>query len=93
MRDSGNLLTRAGLAVPTVDTDSFTMRYASPQQLIQHLRVRGGFLKRVLVAPAEGEGLHGAVLAGQHLRVRGGFSKRVLVARAELIPSAVSCVD
>lgn len=41
MRDAGNLLTRANLALPTVDVDTFTMNYPSPVQLIHHLRCMG----------------------------------------------------
>lgn len=41
VRDAGNLLTRAGLALPVVDSDTFVMRYSSPYQLLQHLRALG----------------------------------------------------
>lgn len=39
MRDAGNLLTRAGFALPTVDVDTFEMRYGSPAEVVQHLRL------------------------------------------------------
>lgn len=38
VRDAGNLLTRAELALPTVDVDTFAMRYTSPLGLVTHLR-------------------------------------------------------
>ena len=38
MRDAGNLLTRAGLAIPSVDTDEITVYYRSMEELITHLR-------------------------------------------------------
>lgn len=41
VRDAGNLLTRAGFALPTVDTDTFEMRYAGPADLVAHLRGMG----------------------------------------------------
>eukprot|EP00877_Chromochloris_zofingiensis_P004341 jgi/Chrzof1/13908/Cz08g17020.t1 len=41
VRDAGNLLTRAGFALPTVDVDTFSMRYDTAAQLVQHLRVMG----------------------------------------------------
>lgn len=41
VRDAGNLLTRAQLALPTVDVDEFVMRYASPLDLVAHLRAMG----------------------------------------------------
>ncbi|XP_059077468.1 putative methyltransferase At1g22800, mitochondrial isoform X1 [Cryptomeria japonica] len=41
VRDAGNLLTRAGFALPTVDVDEFTIRYASALELIEHLRSIG----------------------------------------------------
>jgi NADH dehydrogenase [ubiquinone] 1 alpha subcomplex assembly factor 5 len=39
VRDAGNLLTRAGLAMPTVDVDTFKLNYPCPTDLIRHLRV------------------------------------------------------
>lgn len=39
VRDAGNLLTRAGLAMPTVDLDTFVMHYSSAVGLINHLRL------------------------------------------------------
>lgn len=42
MRDGGNLLTLAGLALPAVDTDGFVLHYpGGPAELVQHLRVGG----------------------------------------------------
>lgn len=41
VRDAGNLLTRAGLALPAVDVDEFTIRYGSALELIEHLRSMG----------------------------------------------------
>ncbi len=41
MRDAGNLLTRAGMALPTVDVDNFVLRYASALELVGHLRRMG----------------------------------------------------
>jgi hypothetical protein len=39
VRDAGNLLTRADLAMPTVDIDTFVMRYSSAVSLVSHLRL------------------------------------------------------
>mmetsp|Transcript_16005 Transcript_16005/g.28754 ORF Transcript_16005/g.28754 Transcript_16005/m.28754 type:complete len:382 (-) Transcript_16005:525-1670(-) len=41
VRDAGNLLTRAGLAIPAVDVDTFTINYPSPMHVIDHLRSLG----------------------------------------------------
>ncbi|CAM6105621.1 unnamed protein product [Calypogeia fissa] len=41
VRDAGNLLQRAGLALPTVDVDEFTVRYPCALDLIEHLRTTG----------------------------------------------------
>lgn len=41
VRDAGNLLGRAGLALPAVDVDTITARYASPVDAVTHLRVLG----------------------------------------------------
>lgn len=41
VRDAGNLLTRAGFALPTVDVDEITVRYPSAIELIDHLRSMG----------------------------------------------------
>lgn len=38
MRDAGNLLTRAGLAIPSVDTDEITVHYRNMDELVNHLR-------------------------------------------------------
>eukprot|EP00798_Chlamydomonas_sp_ICE-L_P025868 gene25868-11538_t len=38
VRDAGNLLTRAGLTLPTVDIDDFCLNYPSVPHLIRHLR-------------------------------------------------------
>lgn len=38
MRDGGNLLTRAGLAIPAVDVDEVQVHYRDPMQLVEHLR-------------------------------------------------------
>jgi hypothetical protein len=41
VRDGGNLLTRAGLALPSVDFDEIVARYqGGPSELVDHLRVR-----------------------------------------------------
>jgi NADH dehydrogenase [ubiquinone] 1 alpha subcomplex assembly factor 5 len=52
--DMGNLLTRAGFALPTVDTESFTIRYKDPWVLFSDLRAMGesnATLKRRLSTP------------------------------------------
>ncbi|MCO5610003.1 hypothetical protein L7F22_064238 [Adiantum nelumboides] len=41
VQDAGNLLTAAGFALPTVDTDKYSMRYPSALELIEHLRSMG----------------------------------------------------
>ncbi|XP_028549107.1 putative methyltransferase At1g22800, mitochondrial isoform X3 [Dendrobium catenatum] len=41
VRDAGNLLTRAGFALPGVDVDEYTVRYDSALELIEHLRTMG----------------------------------------------------
>jgi NADH dehydrogenase [ubiquinone] 1 alpha subcomplex assembly factor 5 len=41
VRDAGNLLTRAGLAIPTVDVDEIEVRYRDPLGLVSHLRRMG----------------------------------------------------
>ncbi|WP_299443776.1 methyltransferase domain-containing protein [uncultured Rhodospira sp.] len=41
VRDVGNLLSRAGFALPTVDADLITVRYESPLRLFQDLRGMG----------------------------------------------------
>lgn len=41
VRDAGNLLTRAGFSIPSVDTDDITVHYKDPMQLVHHLRVMG----------------------------------------------------
>ena len=38
VRDAGNLLTRAGFAIPSVDTDDIVVHYNDPLQLVQHIR-------------------------------------------------------
>ncbi|GFH20305.1 methyltransf_11 domain-containing protein, partial [Haematococcus lacustris] len=39
VRDGGNLLTRAGLALPAVDQDDFVVRYAAgPAEVVDHMR-------------------------------------------------------
>ncbi|XP_020584483.1 putative methyltransferase At1g22800 isoform X1 [Phalaenopsis equestris] len=38
VRDAGNLLTRAGFALPGVDVEEYTVRYDSALELIEHLR-------------------------------------------------------
>ena len=38
VRDAGNLLTRANLAIPSVDTDEIVVNYRSMNELVQHLR-------------------------------------------------------
>ncbi|CAI6007335.1 unnamed protein product [Closterium sp. NIES-65] len=41
VRDAGNLLTKAGFALPTVDVDEFPVAYPSAVQVVQHLRLLG----------------------------------------------------
>eukprot|EP00959_Pyramimonas_sp_CCMP1952_P071822 1500101-Pyramimonas_sp.AAC.1 len=41
VRDAGNLLTRAGIALPAVDVDDIIIRYPTAMELIDHLRVMG----------------------------------------------------
>lgn len=41
VRDAGNLLTRAGFALPTVDVDDIIVHYPDVLSLIQHLREMG----------------------------------------------------
>ncbi|XP_022719815.1 putative methyltransferase At1g22800, mitochondrial isoform X1 [Durio zibethinus] len=41
VRDAGNLLTRAGFALPGVDVDEYVVRYESALDLIEHLRAMG----------------------------------------------------
>lgn len=43
MRDAGNLLTRAGFSIPSVDTDELTVQYSSPDDLYHHLRCKSGY--------------------------------------------------
>ena len=38
VRDAGNLLTRAGLSIPSVDLEDVTVHYRTPLELVQHLR-------------------------------------------------------
>ncbi len=38
VRDAGNLLTRAGLNIPSVDVDELTVHYRQPAKLVGHLR-------------------------------------------------------
>lgn len=38
VRDAGNLLTRANLAIPSVDTDEIVVNYRSMDELVKHLR-------------------------------------------------------
>lgn len=41
VRDAGNLLTRSGFTLPSVDVDQYTVRYKSAMELIEHLRAMG----------------------------------------------------
>lgn len=41
VRDAGNLLTRAALAIPSVDVDDVVIQYSHPARLIAHLRAMG----------------------------------------------------
>ncbi|XP_048332032.2 putative methyltransferase At1g22800, mitochondrial isoform X2 [Ziziphus jujuba] len=41
VRDAGNLLTRAGFALPGVDVEEYTVKYQSALDLIEHLRAMG----------------------------------------------------
>ena len=38
VRDAGNLLTRAGLMIPSVDLDEVTVHYSGTDNLVQHIR-------------------------------------------------------
>lgn len=38
VRDAGNLLTRAGLSIPTVDVDEINVQYGDVVDLVNHLR-------------------------------------------------------
>ena len=38
MRDAGNLLTRAGFNIPSVDVDEVSVMYKDPDELVQHIR-------------------------------------------------------
>lgn len=38
VRDAGNLLTRADMAMPTVDLDTYKLQYHCPTEIIRHLR-------------------------------------------------------
>ncbi|KAK2076883.1 hypothetical protein QBZ16_005111 [Prototheca wickerhamii] len=38
VRDAGNLLTRAGFAIPAVDVDDIQVQYRDPVDLVRHLR-------------------------------------------------------
>ena len=38
VRDAGNLLTRAGLMIPSVDVDEVTVNYDTIDSLVHHLR-------------------------------------------------------
>ncbi len=64
VRDAGNLLTRAGLALPAVDVDSFQMRYPSAADLVEHLRVGVLGLLLLLGHAAAGGSLLGRAAAG-----------------------------
>ncbi|CAK0787089.1 hypothetical protein CVIRNUC_010305 [Coccomyxa viridis] len=56
VRDAGNLLTRANLAIPSVDTDELTVQYRSMDELVNHLRAMGESnavrVRRPLMRPA-----------------------------------------
>ncbi|KAK9141275.1 hypothetical protein Scep_010956 [Stephania cephalantha] len=41
VRDAGNLLTRAGFALPGVDVDEYCVRYGSALEVVEHLRAMG----------------------------------------------------
>jgi NADH dehydrogenase [ubiquinone] 1 alpha subcomplex assembly factor 5 len=41
VRDAGNLLTRAGLSIPTVDVDEINVHYRDVVDLVNHLRKMG----------------------------------------------------
>jgi len=41
VRDAGNLLTRAGLMIPSVDLDEVTVHYSDPDGLVKHIRQMG----------------------------------------------------
>lgn len=49
VRDAGNLLTRAGFSIPTVDVDDIVVQYRDPIDVVLHLRAMGesnGLLQR-----------------------------------------------
>jgi hypothetical protein len=46
VRDAGNLLTRAALAIPSVDVDDVVIQYSHPARLIAHLRVSSSSPRR-----------------------------------------------
>jgi NADH dehydrogenase [ubiquinone] 1 alpha subcomplex assembly factor 5 len=41
VKDGGNLLSRAGIALPAVDVDDIVIRYPTALELVEHLRVMG----------------------------------------------------
>ncbi|KQJ91898.1 putative methyltransferase At1g22800, mitochondrial [Brachypodium distachyon] len=41
VRDAGNLLSRAGFALPGVDVDRYTVKYNSALEIVEHLRAMG----------------------------------------------------
>lgn len=41
VRDAGNLLTRAGFQIPSVDVDDIVIHYPDPLGLVHHLRLMG----------------------------------------------------
>lgn len=56
VRDCGNLLTRAGFALPAVDVDTFQIHYGSPPEVVTHLRAMGesnGVAERQRVLPRD----------------------------------------
>lgn len=78
VRDGGNVLTRAGLALPTVDVDAFELRYPDARRLVAHLRSMGEGAAPAAVA----EG--GGGVAGP-----GRFPRRSLRRDAALAAAAV----
>lgn len=56
VRDAGNLLTRAGLTIPTVDVDEIAVNYSDVLGLVSHLRRMGegnGLLQRREALPRD----------------------------------------
>jgi len=64
VRAAGDLLQRAGFAMPVADGDTVTLRYPGLPGLVRDLRVQGW--SRMLASPAPGPGRTGLIAAAQH---------------------------